>query len=263
MQWLIDKVQINIPWTMLYESHLDRFIQQKINPEIGFSFDALENYSISDYRSVAERLHKHGLNITLHAPFQDLAPGSPDPAIRSITRHRFTQLLNLLPVFNPITVVCHTGYDWKRYWPMTESWIENSLEVWSWLGAKILDQGGQLVLENVYEHTPEVIRRLIEGLTPQNVGFCLDIGHLTVFGRSPLEQWIDVLGPHLRQVHLHDNGGDQDDHLALGNGSINFSHLFKLLSSEKTEPPVITLEPHREQDLWPSLEYLRKLWPWG
>jgi hypothetical protein len=25
---------------------------------------------------------------------------------------------------------------------------------------------------------------------------------------------------------------------------------------------MITLEPHREEDLWPSLEYLAKLWPW-
>ena len=26
--------------------------------------------------------------------------------------------------------------------------------------------------------------------------------------------------------------------------------------------PVITLEPHHEDHLWPSLEYLEKIWPW-
>jgi sugar phosphate isomerase/epimerase len=262
MQWLIDKIQVNIPFTMLFASHLGRFIQHKINPEIGLSFDALEDYSVADYTNIAERLHKHGLNITLHAPFLDLSPGSPEPAVRSITRHRFEQMLGLVPIFKPKTVVCHTGYDWKRYWPMTETWLENSLEIWSWLGANVQAQGGQLVLENVYEHDPEVMRIIIERLEPQNVGFCLDIGHQAVFARCSLEQWIDVLGPFLRQVHLHDNCGDRDDHLALGNGNINFSKLFKLLSSRINERPIITLEPHKEQDLWPSLEYLRKIWPW-
>jgi len=27
-------------------------------------------------------------------------------------------------------------------------------------------------------------------------------------------------------------------------------------------PPIITLEPHQEEDLGPSLEYLARIWPW-
>ena len=262
MQWLIDKIQINIPFTMLYESYLDRFIKHKINPEISFNSDALENHSFSDFRYIAEQLHKQGLTITLHAPFMDLSPGSPDPAIRALTKHRFDQMLKLVPIFKPKTVVCHTGYDWKRYWAIRDTWIENSLKIWSWLGTNINDEGGQLLLENVYEHNPDDILILIESLRNQNVGFCLDIGHQTVFSRSPLVEWIKSLGPYLRQLHLHDNCGERDDHLALGKGNINFPKFFKLLKLLKNELLTITLEPHREQDLWPSIEYLKKVWPW-
>jgi sugar phosphate isomerase/epimerase len=50
--------------------------------------------------------------------------------------------------------------------------------------------------------------------------------------------------------------------MALGSGNINFPKLFKLLKNSIDELTVITLEPHKEQDLWLSLDYLKKVWPW-
>ena len=35
MSRIIQKVQINIPFTMLYETYLDAFIENGLNPEIG------------------------------------------------------------------------------------------------------------------------------------------------------------------------------------------------------------------------------------
>ena len=262
MERLLDNIQIHVPFTMLYDTYLDLFIKKNFNPEIYFNADALENYSYSDFNYIAKQIHARGLHNTMHGPFLDLSPGSSDPEIRALTRHRFEQLLKLVPIFKPKTIVCHTGYDWKRYWPIRESWLEASLEIWSWLGERIKDEGGQLVLENVYEHSPDDILILFENLRNQDVGFCLDVGHQTVFGRSPVEKWVETLGPYLTQLHLHDNFGDRDDHLALGSGSIDFPKLFSLLNSQKEKPLAVTIEPHREQDLYPSLEYLKKIWPW-
>lgn len=262
MERLIKDIQIHVPFAMLYDAYLDLFIDKKFNPEIYFNADVLENYTISDFDFVASRLFKHGIHTTMHAPFMDLSPGSSDPAIRELTRHRLEQLLKLIPIFKPKTIVCHLGYDWKRYWPIRESWLEASLELWTWLGERVKDEGRQLVLENVYEHSPEDILILFENLRNQDVGFCLDVGHMTVFGRSPVEKWLETLGPYLKQLHLHDNFGDRDDHLALGSGSIDFPKLFSLLDRRKQKPVAVTIEPHREQDLYPSLEYLKKIWPW-
>ena len=44
--------------------------------------------------------------------------------------------------------------------------------------------------------------------------------------------------------------------------TIDFKHLFAYLISNDLPRPIITLEPHREEDLWPSLEYLATVWPW-
>ncbi len=118
------------------------------------------------------------------------------------------------------------------------------------------------MLENVYEHRPDEILELFERLHTQNVGLCLDCGHLTAFGRAPLEEWLDVLGPFIGQLHLHDNGGKKDDHLAMGRGLIDFRPLFAYLQTHPIRPPVVTMEVHRYDDIWASLEFLERLWPW-
>lgn len=262
MDRIKDKLQVNIPFTMLWDTYIDRFIEQRLNPEIGLDATVLEGFSQSDFSSVAERLHACSLTITLHAPFVDLSPGSPDPGIRAMTQHRFEQMLRLVPIFKPKTVVCHLGYDWKRYAYFRDSWIESSLEIWSWLGAQVKEAGSQLMLENVYEHGPEDMIIFFEHLQNQNVGFCLDTGHQAVFSRASLAHWMDVLGLYLKQLHLHDNRGSQDEHMAVGQGQIDFKTVFNSLKAVRQDPPVITLEPHKEGDLWPSFHYLEKIWPW-
>lgn len=259
---IIQKIQVNIPFTMLYESYLSRIMEYGINPEIGFDASALDRFSSSDFENVAKQIHKRGLIITLHSPFMDLSPGSPDPAVLALTRHRYEQMSQLVPVFQPRTVVCHTGYDHKRYWGSKDIWIQNSQEMWSWFAESIWKDGAILMLENVYEHNPQEFVELYGGLRDQKVGFCLDTGHQAVFSRVDLSAWLEALGDDIRQIHLHDNLGISDDHLALGKGKIDFRMLFEYLRVNKAHPPIITLEPHREEDLWPSLEYLENIWPW-
>ena len=262
MTRLTERVQVNIPFTMLYESYLDRFIEHRLNPEIGFDAEALDRYSLSDFEGIAKILHNAGLAITLHGPFTDLSPGSPDPKIRGVTQSRFEEVLRLLPLFRPKTVVLHMGYDQKRYFYMREAWIEKSLEMWSWLSERVQDEGASLMLENVYEYGPDDVRILFETLGRKKVGFCLDVGHQAAFSRASLDSWVDSLEPFIGQLHLHDNAGTQDDHLALGNGTIDFRGLLRRLNATRDNPPFVTLEPHTEEDLWPSLEYLEKTWPW-
>ena len=256
------KVQINIPFRMLYETYLNRFLEHALNPEIGLDAASLESYSLSDFKRIGNILHTHNLSVTLHGPFIDLSAGSTDPAVRALTRHRFEQLLNLVPVLKPKTVVCHAGYDWKRYGYFKTQWIENCLETWYWLADGLGERGSRLMLENVYEKDPDIILTILDRLKSLDVGFCLDCGHLSAFGNSDLNAWLASIGPYIGQLHLHDNHGHDDEHLAMGLGSIDFELLFTYLKLNNNSPPIITLEPHQEEDLWPSLEYLARIWPW-
>ena len=259
---LLRQIQIHIPFNLLYEQFLSEFIAQGFNPEVGLSAEILDRFNAQEFKKVADRIHAHGLDVTLHAPFIDLSAGSPDEQIRELTRRRFQQVLDLLPIFKPKTVIGHAGYDFKRHWYFKDKWLANSLESWHWFGQHIQAAGAQLMLENVYEHGPEEIVPLIAGLNRQGVKFCLDTGHQAVFGQVPLKKWIAVIGPYIGQLHLHDNNGSLDEHLALGQGGIDFAFLLDQLKKILDRPPVVTLEIRTAEDLQASIIFLKSIWPW-
>jgi len=262
MNEILRKVQINIPFSMLQENYLARFLEYGMNPEIGIDAHALDSFSKAEFDDIARQISKRKLSVTLHAPFIDLSPGSPDPAVRSLTHRRYRQFADLFPVFQPKAVVFHSGWDEKRYWGLEEEWIRNSMELWDWLAERTKKEGISLVMENVYEQDPHEFMRFFGKLEKMGIGFCFDTGHQSAFGRVSLNQWLEVLGSRIRQVHLHDNDGRHDDHLALGRGNVDFPLLMKFLKERDKEPPIVTMEPHREEDLWPGLSYLEKIFPW-
>jgi len=255
-------VQISTSFTKLWNGEIEHFTRHALNPEIAIDAAALERFSEKDFTRIAETLRRHDLTVTFHAPFVDLSAGSTDPAIRAVTRKRFEQILGLVPIFAPRSVVAHAGYDWQRYEYFRKFWMERSTEFWTWVAECLNRQGSRLMLENVYEHRPAEILELFERLGPEGVSLCLDCGHLTAFGRSRMAEWLEVLGTFIGQLHLHDNRGEKVDHLPMGHGQIDFRRLFAYLRAERTSPPVMTLEIHRPYDVWPSLAGLERLWPW-
>ena len=262
MEQILDKIFVNIPFSMLSQNYLSRFITMRMNPEIGIDATVLDRYPVKEYHRVAGALLAEGLKINLHAPFMDLAPGSPDPSILAVTRERFDRMVELATAFEAKGVVFHAGYDRRRYGFMKKSWIEKAIETWSPLSSAFRNTGTSLVLENVYEHSPDDLLDLFKALERDEVGFCLDTGHQAAFSGASLDRWVQVLGPYLRQLHLHDNRGQEDEHLALGQGSIDFKSLFGAIKTSIERPLAFTLEPHKENDLMPSIDYLERNWPW-
>ncbi len=256
------RVQVHTTFTALWNGEIEHFTRHALNPEIAIDAAALERFSGKDFARIADTLKRHDLTVTFHAPFVDLSAGSTDPAIRAVTRRRFEEILGLVPLFTPRTVVAHAGYDRQRYEYFRETWMEHSVEFWAWVAGRLNREGSQLMLENVYEHGPGEMLELFERLRPAGAGLCLDCGHVTAFGRAPLSEWLEVLGPFIGQLHLHDNLGQKDDHRPMGRGRIDFRRLFAYLKAERTAPPVMTMEVHRPADVWTSLECLERLWPW-
>ena len=166
---IIQKVQVNIPFKMLSDTYLEAFIDNGLNPEIGLDAAALDHFSNSDFKRIAKEFHKNSKTVTLHGPFIDLSAGSPDPAVRRVTRQRLEQVIELVPLFKPRSVVCHAGYDNRRYGYFKEAWSKYSLELWSWMADRLAEHGTRLMLENVYEDGPQDILFLFENLKNQKV----------------------------------------------------------------------------------------------
>ena len=109
-------------------------------------------------------------------------------------------------------------------------------------------RGIEVYLENSSGHTPEVLAAEVDTIGLPQVGACLDVGHAHYQGSSPLHRWVEVLGPRLRHLHLHDNDGNSDQHLAMGAGTMDWPPLFAALRWQGLRPTA-TLEVETVPDI--------------
>ncbi len=89
-------------------------------------------------------------------------------------------------------------------------------------------QGIKIAIENTVNTGPEDFNRLfaaLQNLHPPGsppVGMCFDLGHANLFAstRNDYLEYLDQLGPDVPiiHLHLHENWGDADSHLALFTG---------------------------------------------
>lgn len=253
---LLRRVQVNLPFPLLLEQ-LKAVLASGLQPEVYFSGFVLDHLASKDAEKTSRALQARKVPITFHAPFMDLNPGAADEKVREITTFRFGQVLDLVPLFHPRAIVLHPGYDRWRYDDDVDLWLENSLLTWKPLVERAESASVPMALENVFEEKPEILRRLLKEINSPFLGYCLDAGHGNLFSQVPLEEWVEVLGSRLMEIHLHDNHGEADDHLPLGQGNIDFSSLFSLLKKKKVQP-IYTIEPHEIAHLQPSLKALEK-----
>lgn len=243
-----------MPWKHL-PRYLPLVLEYGFHIELGFDAVDLEHMARTEARRMADQIRARGSRLSLHGPFWDLSPGSPDPLIRQVTRLRFHQLFDLVPIFQPLQVVCHTGYDPRHHGGQWEQYLERSLAVWGPLAERAAVLDTPLLLENVWEDSPRYHKELFGQLGCLHVGFCLDVGHQNSFSRTPLPLWLEMLAEPLREIHLHDNDGQRDAHLPVGEGNVDFAALVTFLRGHP-RPPLLTLEPHQESHLFASLNNL-------
>ena len=249
---------VNAPLDRLHRDLLPLFLEHSLQPEIGLETGRLWDMDPADLVPLAASLDKAGLARTLHAPFHDLTPGGFEPRLVALTREKLKRAFALIPVLHPRSMVCHLGFDPFKHQADTQRWLEVSLETWQPLISMAREQGVPVMFENTYEPDPDIHTLFLSELATRRAGFCLDTGHLLSFAEEKdWRVWLDRLGPRLGQCHLHDNRGTEDQHLALGRGVFDFQGLFARIREENSRP-LLTLEPHSEEDLWQSLDVLTR-----
>ena len=237
---------------------LPLFIENRVQPEIGLEGPVLYTYTEKDFQRIATDFKNAGLQCTIHAPFLDLVPGSLDPQIRNASTDKLKKAFSLIEIFEPVSIVCHLGYEEPKHGFKKDEWFNNALETWESVLEIAEKHKTPLMLENTFEKDPEMHLRILEALDSEYARFCLDVGHVMSFAGNTWQDWLPAMKPFLGQLHLHDNYGSYDDHLAVGKGVFDFVGLFDFLQENELNP-VITLEPHEAAGLIESLDYLDSL----
>ena len=74
-------------------------------------------------------------------------------------------------------------------------------------------------------------KEMLDIVDGTDMKICYDIGHANT--TNQIEEMIDLLGDRIMNVHIHDNNGNNDDHMTIGDGNINFEKVLKKLSKYK------------------------------
>lgn len=194
--------------------------------------------------------------ISLHAPVADSNLMSPHPGVRAWAEEEIAATLRLAAELGARTVTFHIGYRPLAGVPHGPPW-EEALAAARRLKGFADNLGVVLCLENDPQHPHAYLadlRRFHEILLAVGLSGTLDLGHAWISHRAEALALVPPLVPRLRVVHLHDNRGTADDHLALGEGEIPLAPAWAMLEAV----PVAVVETKGEDELRRSRSWLAR-----
>ncbi|MFC2082960.1 sugar phosphate isomerase/epimerase family protein, partial [Candidatus Bipolaricaulota bacterium] len=127
--------------------------------------------------------------------------------------------------------------------------------------------GVQLAMENM-KNSLWILDRVLDemGHDPKvsNLGICIDIGHANQSddaGRHPVTNYLERYAGQLIHLHLHDNHGENDEHLLPGEGTADWPRVFSVLEQIEFKGTAV-LEAHQagiapRQGTRQGIEFLR------
>lgn len=244
---------VHVPFEKI-ERYLDFILQNRFNLEIYFSAEILDTLEKNRLYEVLTAL-KHRPDLTFHAPFMDLSPAAVDSRVREATITRFNELLDIAEIMRPLAIVCHSGYEKWKYSLSVDLWLRKSIETWKPIDERAKSLGCKIAIENIFEDEPANLRVLMEEMSSDNFGICFDTGHCNLFSKVSMDQWLEELGKHFLELHLHDNDRSADQHYPIGDGTFDFDRFFLLLDKRDC---IHTIEAHTPERVIKSIERLKK-----
>ena len=247
---------IHIPAHLL-PGRLPFLLNRKLQPEVACQETVLEKLDFELLGDCAAQLQEQGLSTTLHAPYSGFNPGSNKKRIRKLSYSLADRSLSLAEKLHARRVVFHPGLPYGSTGKSVADWLQQSRTFWPELLHRAQEIGCIICIENIYETGPDIFTDLLGNIDSPFMGHVFDIGHWNLFSSVKLHDWLDATAPFLRHMHLHDNHGERDEHLAIGGGYVPFSSLFEWLEKSRLTP-TMTLENHNLPDTEQSLKTMQK-----
>lgn len=216
--------------------------------------------AIDDAEEIRKSLEGRIGTVTTHGPLFDLNPGSLDPTIRDHTRDCFIRGIEVCAALGGRKIVYHTFHNPLLPSGILPGWKERSSPVWEELHGTAEEEGIEVCIENSYEPTVEFFADLFSTFADERSRMCFDPAHVHLYSRDGQSAWLITMGHRISHLHLNDNGGKSDDHLALGEGEIPYATILPELCGACLDSTVVLeMEVSRMDD---SIRFLRRLGLW-
>ena len=193
----------------------------------------ISRQTLRDFRRTS---HDLGLLLLVHGPIWELYTASIYPQVRALGVDMVKRAIDFAVEIDAVHITVHPGStQWPDVWPQLERQaIEAQMQSFIEIGAHAAQAGIQVGIENMlpgegclsgYDDLTEILRVLDR--RPE-MGVTLDVGHLQILGLDQA-QIVRKLGKRLNHLHVHDNLGEWDQHLPVGDGVIAWEPLCRAL----------------------------------
>ncbi|WP_405296477.1 sugar phosphate isomerase/epimerase family protein [Methanobrevibacter sp.] len=206
---------------------------------------------------VPDILESYNLKYTIHAPFMDVNIATLQDKSRANSIDQMKNSIDLANEIDAEAVVVHPGlasFLAKKYF------LDDVYKLANESIAEINDYSRDLGVLTTIENMPtfdamiyQDINDLNDLLVSLDMGMTLDIGHANHAGYSPDEMIFDSI----KHIHIHDNFGDDDAHLSLGEGSIDLKRIVNTLENKNYEG-IYIIEVNDYDSIKKSYEYMKK-----
>lgn len=227
-----------------------------------------ERVGSRDTGAITRLADKLDIRLAVHVRFEGLNIASLDSRLRQDSLEAAVQSLAFARAIGADRMTVHSGeLPAAQYSPeaLTESW-RNSVESLLHLASLAEGTGITLCVENSngfarskMKHTvaPFQLKRMRRQLQ-QRVAYTIDVGHAMFLGTDPTclvkELGADTVG----LCHLHDNGGERDEHGALGTGVLQLEKILRCYLAEGWRFP-LNIEVKNLPDLVESVDNLNAI----
>lgn len=221
----------------------------------------------SERAKLKRTFQQHGVTPSVHASFYDVNLASLNPLIGEASVRQLLECIEFARDLGATIAVVHPGELPGDY---PEELLPRARENLVARGRRALELAERLEVTLALENkgrgwnrgliqSPEEHLSLVEELGSPRCKIALDVGHAHTLGLD-LVNYLEMVFPHLAEVHLHDNDGRGDQHRPLGEGTIPFAPFLSALGRQGFRGSLI-LETVSVEDLKRSAEYLTGLSP--
>jgi sugar phosphate isomerase/epimerase len=167
-----------------------------------------------------------GFRFTVHSPYENVNVASSDAVKRRASIDAVKKSLERASKFSALNVVIHpgTGDSGVAREAAFGTNCESLMEVWDYS----CSIGQHMAVENDIAHDngllvkPDDFRKFF-ALAGTRLPMLLDVGHANI--SRTLKEFVRDMSSDLAELHLHDNDGDWDQHLAIGKGTTDFGEI--------------------------------------
>ncbi|MBR4504428.1 MAG: sugar phosphate isomerase/epimerase [Candidatus Methanomethylophilaceae archaeon] len=176
-------------------------------------------------------LPSYDMSYSIHAPICDVNVAAVSDCMREASINEIVRTAEIAADLDIRLVTVHPGLHSLSVAGLERHTIEIAKDSMKYLSRAAEEYGVTMAIENMPSkpyflgRTAAQLAELIEGT---DLSVCFDIGHANTAGQ--IDAMIDAFKGRIANVHIHDNMGDDDSHLTIGDGNIDFLGVLRRLS---------------------------------